>query len=55
LTQVLAAQQNAQESESMLLQHLTDYQIGLAELTSLTGADLSEMAIISTSNTRENQ
>jgi len=55
LTQVLAAQQNAQESESMLLQHLTDYQIGLAELTSLAGADLSEMAIISTSNTRENQ
>ena len=47
LTQVLAAQQNAQESESMLLQHLTDYQIALAELMSLAGANLSELTIIS--------
>jgi cobalt-zinc-cadmium efflux system outer membrane protein len=54
LTQVLAAQQNAQESESMLLQHLTDYQIALAELTSLAGASLSEMTILSASNPREN-
>src|SRR5208282_2215863 len=54
LTQVLAAQQNALESESMLLQHLTDYQIALAELTSLAGAPLSEMTNVSTSHNREN-
>jgi outer membrane protein, heavy metal efflux system len=54
LTEVLAAQRNAQESESMLLQHLTDYQIALAELTSMAGADLSALSILSTSNPREN-
>jgi outer membrane protein, heavy metal efflux system len=54
LTQVLAAQQNAQESDSMLLQHLTDYQIALAELVSLAGAPLSEMTNASTSNPNKN-
>jgi outer membrane protein, heavy metal efflux system len=53
LTQVLAAQQNAQDSESMLLQHLTDYQIALAELSSLVGTPLSEMTNTSTSNPKE--
>jgi len=54
LIQVLAAQQNAQESESMLLQHLSDYQIALAELTSLAGANLAEMTINSESNPKVN-
>jgi outer membrane protein, heavy metal efflux system len=54
LTQVLAAQHNAQESDSMLLQHLTDYQIALADLTSLAGTPLSEMTAASTSNPKEN-
>jgi outer membrane protein TolC len=54
LTQVLAAQQNAQESDSMLLQHLTDYQIALAELSSLAGAPISEMTSASSSNSKEN-
>jgi outer membrane protein TolC len=54
LTQVLAARQKAQESESMLLQHLTDYQIALAELTSLAGAPLAAMTNTSTSNQQEN-
>jgi outer membrane protein TolC len=45
LTQVLLAQQSAQESASMMLQHLTDYQIALAQLAPLAGAELSEMAI----------
>ncbi|HEV7927711.1 MAG TPA: TolC family protein [Verrucomicrobiae bacterium] len=43
LTQVLAARKNALESESMLLQHLTDYEIAVAELTSLAGASLAMM------------
>ena len=54
LTQVLAARKNAQESESMLLQHLTDYQIALAELTSLAGAPLAAMTNTPTSNRQEN-
>jgi len=54
LTQVLAAQQNAQDSDSMLLQHLTDYQIALAELSSLAGAPASELTAISTSNPNPN-
>ena len=53
LMQVLLARQKAQESESMLLQHLTDYQIALAELTSLAGAPLSAMTNNSASNQTE--
>jgi len=50
LTQVLAARKNALESESMLLQHLTDYQIALAEITAVAGAPLAMMTNASTSN-----
>jgi outer membrane protein TolC len=54
LTQVLAAQKNAQASESMLLQHLTDYKIALADLTSLAGAPLPAMTNNPTSIPPEN-
>jgi outer membrane protein, heavy metal efflux system len=51
LMELLLARQKAQESESMLLQHLTDYQIALSELTALAGAPLPAM----TNNPASNQ
>jgi outer membrane protein, heavy metal efflux system len=54
LMQVLLARQKAQESESMLLQHLTDYQIALAELTSLAGAPLAALTNSPASNPQVN-
>ncbi len=45
LTQVLAAQQSAQDSESMLLQHLTDYEIALADLSAIAGAPISDLTV----------
>ncbi len=54
LWQLLDAQQRAQETESMLIQHLTDYQIALAELAALVGAPLSEISAAPASSTRVN-
>ena len=51
---VLSSQRNLWEIEAAYHQHLTDYQIALAELESLVGSDLGSFGGVTEGLTRKN-